>query len=77
MTKATGRILKSDDVVLQGRFYLGASEGTSEKNNITMTAEPQVKIVENQNDYAIISVTCQCGSETFVRCEYAQPQTQN
>ncbi len=79
MAKATGRILKSEDVVMQGQFFLGASGGTAGRNNVKMAAadQPQVKIVESRDDYVIVSVICPCGTETLVKCEYSQTETQN
>jgi hypothetical protein len=78
MKKATGRILKSNDVVLEGRFNLGSSQNAPVHNHAkTIVAEPQVKIVDSQNDYALISITCPCGTQTIIRCEYAQRESQN
>ena len=76
MKKTTGRVLKSDEVILEGRFCLGSGQNVSGINNKeSSNAAPQVKILENQNEYALISFTCSCGRQTLVRCEY--PQTEN
>ncbi len=68
MENTAGRVLKSDEVILEGRFCLGSGHNNKDTKNI----EPQVRIVETQNEYAIISFTCSCGRQTLVRCEYTQ-----
>ncbi len=73
MKKTTGRILKSNDVILEGRFCLDTGQNIPGQKSIT-TTEPQVKILENQNEYALISITCSCGTQTLVKCEYAQTE---
>ncbi|MHC4460071.1 MAG: hypothetical protein ACYS6W_14065 [Planctomycetota bacterium] len=73
MAKAAGHILKRSNVKLEGRFHLDtgevASAPTKEKN--VASAAPQVGIVENQPEFAVMEVTCSCGTKTYVRCEYA------
>jgi hypothetical protein len=65
-------ILKGNNVKLEGRFHLDAGEvapgPAKEKNGASAT--PQVSIVENQPEFAVIEVTCSCGTKTYVRCEY-------
>jgi hypothetical protein len=79
MAKATGRILKNEDVVMQGQCFLGASGDSASRNNIrkTPTGRSQIKIVESRDDYVVLSVTCPCGTETLIKCEYAQSETLN
>jgi hypothetical protein len=75
MKNATGRVLKSDDVIHEGRFCLGPGQSISGQNNRESTnMEPQVRILETQNEYALISFTCSCGRQTLVRCEYTQTE---
>jgi hypothetical protein len=77
MKNSTGRVLKSDEVILEGRFCIGSGQNTSGQNNKnSRNIEPQVKIVETQDEYAIISFTCSCGRQTLVRCEYTQVANQ-
>lgn len=79
MTKATGRILKNEDVLMQGQYFLGASGDSACRNNIKTASAGQskVRIVESRDDYVILSVTCPCGTETLIKCEYAQSETLN
>jgi hypothetical protein len=77
MEKATGHILKSDDVKLEGRFRLDVGQtvpGSSNERNVT-SAALQVRIVENHREFAVIEVTCCCGTKTHVKCEYADAQS--
>jgi len=87
MGKVPGRILKSDDVELEGRFHLdlarAGSAGCGPQRASKALAAPQVRILEKHPEYAIIQVTCTCGTGMRLRCEYAgaqasgDPQTQN
>jgi hypothetical protein len=76
MEKAAGRVLKGSDVNLEGTFRLdigrGAAGPANEKNSAP--AAVQVRVIENNSDYALIEVTCGCGEKTQVKCEYANAQ---
>lgn len=37
------------------------------------TGTPQVKLVENTADYAILEVICGCGQSLFIQCQYSAP----
>ena len=72
MEKAAGHILKSDNVKLEGRFRLDIDQNapnSSHKRNVTL-ASAQVHIVENNPEFAVMEVTCGCGTKTRIRCEY-------
>ncbi len=73
MGKTAGRILKGSDVKLEGRFTLDIvqSELGQPKQPGTALVEPQVRIVESQPEFAVIEITCSCGTGTYLRCEYA------
>ena len=86
MAKAAGHILKGSNVKLEGPFHLNTEEVApgSAKGKDVASATPQVSIVENQPEFAVIEITCSCGTKTYVRCEYAAaespaegPQMQN
>ncbi|MBA7687909.1 hypothetical protein ES703_96383 [subsurface metagenome] len=86
MAKAAGHILKRNNVKLGDRFQLDTGEVVpgSAKGKDVVSATPQVSIVENQPEFAVIEITCSCGTKTYVRCEYTaakspaeDPQTQN
>jgi hypothetical protein len=86
MKKTAGRILKSSDVKLEGRFHLDAGRiapGRTRGKNAALTT-PQVRIVESHPEFGVIEITCSCGTKTYLRCEYSgveppieAPQTQN
>ena len=73
MATAAGRILKSDKVKLEGRFLLDAAQSglDSPKQRVTASSAPQVRILENHEQYAVIEVICSCGTRTSLKCEYA------
>ncbi|MHC4395244.1 MAG: hypothetical protein ACYS1A_06275 [Planctomycetota bacterium] len=73
MNKVQGRILKSNDVELQGRLQLDmAQTGTNPTQGGNSPAvAPQVRIVEKHSEFAVIEITCSCGIKTHLKCEYA------
>ncbi len=77
MSKTAGRILKRDDVKLEGRFHLDAGQSAplaSEQQNKADTA-PETRIVENHPEFAVVEVTCSCGTKTQIKCEYTNVQS--
>ena len=78
MIKTAGRILKSNDVKLEGRFHLDVAQVGSDlpEQQAVASAKPQVRILENNPQYAVIEVTCSCGSKMSIKCEYAKTAEQ-
>ena len=77
MGKTTGRILKGSNVELQGQLHLDAMQaahGLPKKKDGTSVA-PQVRILENHPEFAVIELTCCCGTKTHLRCEYVGGQS--
>ena len=77
MEKTAGHILKSEEVELQGQFRLDVEQVAPEpaKQKLTASATPQVRIVENHSEFAVIEITCSCGTKSYLRCEYADTQS--
>ncbi len=73
MGKTGGRILKKSDVRLEGQFTIDIvqPEPGQPKQPVAVLAEPQVRIVESQPEFAVIEITCSCGTGMYLRCEYA------
>ena len=73
MIKTAGRILKSSDVKLEGQFHLDVAQAGSDlpKQQVAASSEPQVRVLENHPEYAVIEVTCCCGTKMSLKCEYA------
>ncbi len=73
MTKAARRIIKKSNVELEGKFTLDIvqPEPDQPKQPGTALAEPQVRIVESQPEFAVIEITCSCGTGMYLKCEYA------
>ncbi len=78
MTETSGRILKSDDVELEGRYHLGLVQDEFEKGEAAhmndAAAAAQAQITENHADHAVIEVVCSCGAKVNLRCDYAGAQ---
>lgn len=79
MTSVSGHILKGENIKVEGQFRLNlekpAPNSVDQKNNTHNTA--QAKIVETNPEFAILEITCSCGTKTHVRCEYNNEQTAN
>jgi hypothetical protein len=78
MSNSAGHILKSHQVELEGQFHLNAA-AVSRTSNPRAKQEPalttpQVRILENNHEYAIIGIVCSCGTEISIRCDYADTQ---
>jgi len=73
MIRTAGRILKSNDVKLEGQFHLDAANAglDSPKQQVAPLSAPQVRILENHPEYAVIEVICSCGTKMSLKCEYA------
>ena len=78
MVKTAGRILKSNDVKLEGQFHLDVTQAGSDlpKQQVAASSEPQVRVLENHPEYAVIEVTCCCGRKMSLKCEYAGAEAQ-
>ena len=77
MEKTGRHVLKSEEVELQGQFHLDAGQvarGGAAKQKFTASATPQASIVENHSEFAVIEITCSCGTKSYLRCEYADTQ---
>ncbi len=72
MTQAAGRILKGNQVNIEGTYQLGLSQADtkSAQNMNTTINSPQAKIIENNEGYVVIQVICSCGKQIDLRCEY-------
>jgi 16S rRNA U516 pseudouridylate synthase RsuA-like enzyme len=72
MIPPAGRILKSSQVDVEGRFTLDLENHVQQGHNIKNAPAniAKVRILENQNEYAVMEVTCSCGRKTVIRCDY-------
>jgi hypothetical protein len=71
MTPSTNRILKSDQVEVEGKLALdlGCAAPSGQIKNAP-AGIAKVRILENQIEYAVMEVTCSCGRKTVIRCDY-------
>jgi len=77
MPRLAGRILKAGDIKLEGQFHLDVAQHRpiQQKDKNAVLSTPQVRIMEKHSEFAVIEVTCCCGSKTYIRCDYAAAQT--
>ena len=73
MEEAPGHVLKSSDVKVEGTFRLEVDQGVLVQANAgnAKLAQPEVLVMENHPEFAVMEVTCRCGDKTQIRCEYA------
>ncbi len=74
MTKHSS-IIKGDDISIEGSFQLDLESQPGQQTVHTQPAasaeQPkQVRIVENNDQFAIIEITCSCGNKMHVKCQY-------
>jgi hypothetical protein len=74
----TVTVLKQRQIRTEGRCRLpiriaGITAGPSPVRPAAGSAAPQVKLVENTADYAILEVICGCGQSLFIQCQYSAP----
>ncbi len=77
MIEASGHILRSDDVELDGQYHLGLLPGELEvprSGHKNLIVAAQARIVENDPKYAVIEVTCSCGAKVCLKCEYSDAE---
>jgi hypothetical protein len=76
--RSTGtHVLKSGSVELQGRMQLDIASVApgAAKTKGAKQITPQVRIAESSPEFAVLEITCFCGSKINVRCEYANSKT--
>jgi len=72
MMQTMNRVLKSSEVEIDGRCNLdiGHSVSPAQPGKSNAGAAANAKILDNNNEYTLIELTCSCGQKTLVRCEY-------
>ncbi len=74
MTKAEVRILRGDNVRIQGRHTLGLGPDLpgSANHRASPPKQPRhVAIVQSNPEFTLIEVTCTCGEKMQVKCTHA------
>ena len=81
MTRKIIEVLKGDQIRFSGTVHLatggiapGGAAMSGRTNNCKSNAAAQVqqaRIVESNNEYAILEITCGCGSKSHIQCNYA------
>ena len=65
--------MKGNEVKIEGRFRLNAEQQVDRclpHNGNTISTSPDVCVLEQHPEYAVIEITCMCGRKTCVKCEY-------
>jgi len=72
--KSAIRILKADEVEVSGIYAMDRtqSSGQSLQEAPEIQGSPQVRIVEQHPQYAVLEITCACGQTLQVKCDYEQ-----
>ena len=78
MAKTRSNILKSSDVKFEGCFRLELGpRGAAPTGGSTGGAPLQVRITENNPEFAVIQIVCSCGKTASVKCQYTNAQSKS
>jgi hypothetical protein len=79
MMQTMNRVLKSDEVEIDGKCFLeiGRSASSAQHTKSSNGAPVKVRMLDNTNEYALIELICSCGKKTLVRCEYGDVSAAN
>ena len=72
MQKPFEHIIKAENVSIDGHFRIESGRPTLQPKSSNVPA--QVRIVENTNDFAVVEITCSCGTKTLLKCQYPNGQ---
>ena len=77
MQKTAGRILKSDQVTLEGRLRLDLPHIQPDlpKGTTAASVTQQARIAENHPEFAVIEIICSCGRRTYLKCKYTDSES--
>lgn len=78
MERNTGRVLKENQVKMQGQLKLHMKDPESVPpgdNNTNHKAK--CRIVEKNPNHTVIEVVCACGAKMYLQCHYTDTKTQN
>ncbi len=72
MEQTSGKILKSNQVNIEGKYKLELSQANhcSHDGLNNKLKSPQVKIIENNEGYVVIQVICSCGEQINLKGNY-------
>lgn len=70
-------VIKKEHIVMDGSVCISPLGDVNVGSQIpttipksTMTAASHVKVIESNNEHAIIEVTCACGSKNQIECNF-------
>ena len=79
MMQTMNRVLKSDEVEIDGKCHLEISRSASSVQSVKSNngVPAKARMLDNTNEYALIELICSCGKKTLVRCEYGDVSAAN
>lgn len=84
MTNRTVKVVKKNQVQISGSVCLTPSvtagvprlkplqSNTTQADMQTAQVPQEARIIESNNEYAIIEVICSCGTKSHIQCNYAE-----
>ncbi len=77
MSQKCARVVKSDQIEMNGTAYIEAGIGTVGRSPLRPSETPaggqvvqQARVIESNENYAILELVCSCGSKSRVQCNY-------
>lgn len=74
MAQNAGQILRKNQVTFTGTCRVDANPArlaASVTGNHSAACQPQVRIVDKNEQGAVLEFTCSCGSKAYIQCDYA------
>lgn len=73
MQNTKSNIIKADQVEMQEPQTLDISKPLTQQNtedNLTPDAQPVASLIEKNQNFAKIRITCSCGKNFILKCDY-------
>jgi hypothetical protein len=80
MSQNVGQVLRKHQIKITGSCRLDLNGAPVHQQQTSPTARPkaavsvgspQVRIVENSPRGVVLELTCPCGTQTYIQCDYA------
>jgi hypothetical protein len=72
MEQVAQRVIKADDVNLNGQVSLGLNAAAAPKGSPpTDRTGAGAFIVEKNSQFMVVEITCSCGKKTYLKCDFA------
>lgn len=77
MQKTAARILRSNQVKLEGRLQLNMPhvQPNLSRSAAAASVVQQARMIESHPEFSVIEIICSCGRRIYLKCEYANSES--